>query len=128
LGGKLDAIHGEPLDVGGRVIALETSEPGNRQAVLQIGAVKAVITERRTAFTMVKQFQRLGLNPLEHKIVSVKLGYLFPDLRRIASRALMALSPGAIYAQIEELPFERVVRPIYPLDPDMSWRPIVVWR
>jgi microcystin degradation protein MlrC len=123
LGGKLDTIHGEPLDVSGQVIALETPEPGNRQAVLQIDAVKAVITERRTAFTVVKQFQRLGLNLLEHKIVSVKLGYLFPDLRRIAPRALMALSPGAIYARIEELPFERVARPIHPLDPDMTWRP-----
>jgi microcystin degradation protein MlrC len=40
----------------------------------------------------------------------------------------MAQSPGAIYARIEELPFERVARPIYPLDPDVTWRPIVVCR
>lgn len=123
LGGKLDPVHGQPLDVSGQVIALETPEPGNRQAVVQVGGVKAVVTGRRMAFTTVAQFQRLGLEPLAHKIVSVKLGYLFPDLQRIASRAWMALSPGAIDPLVERLPFRRVARPVYPLDPGMAWDP-----
>lgn len=123
LGGKLDHEQGKPLDICGRVVALASPETGNRQAVVQVDGVKAVITERRAAFISVEQFQRLGLEPLDHKIVSVKLGYLFPDLARIAPKALMALSPGAVYAVIEELLFERVTRPVYPLDMDMAWRP-----
>jgi microcystin degradation protein MlrC len=35
----------------------------------------------------------------------------------------MALTPGSAYQLIEDLPYKKVRRPIYPLDPDMRWAP-----
>src|SRR2546421_5368329 len=39
-----------------------------------------------------RRFRVAGLNPLEHKLVVVKLGYLFPELRAIAPREILTLS------------------------------------
>ena len=126
LGGKLDTVHAQPLPVTGTVLFLdEAADRQQRQAVLQIDGVKAIITERRTPFHYIADFQRLGIEPLAHKIVVVKVGYLVPDLKAAAPLALMALSPGAVDQAIERLPFKRIQRPIYPLDADMSWEPVV---
>lgn len=121
LGGKLDSLHGQPLTVDGSVLTVAAPQPNNRHAVILVDSVKVIVTERRTAFTSLAQFTQLGINPLAHKIVCLKLGYLFSDFQRIAPKAIMALSPGAVDAVIEELPFKRIQRPMYPFDPDMHW-------
>jgi microcystin degradation protein MlrC len=124
LGGKLDTIHVQPLPVTAEVIFLDDAEDRNqRQAVLQVKGVTVIVTERRTPFHYIADFQRLGIEPLDHKIVVVKIGYLVPDLKAAAPLSLMALSPGAVDQAIERLPFERIQRPIYPLDPVMKWEP-----
>jgi microcystin degradation protein MlrC len=127
LGGKLDPLHGRPLPVTGRVIHLkEQDEVGGAVAVLQSGGVKVIITERRKPFHYIAEFEKLGINPLAHKIVVIKIGYLVPDLKRAAPKALLALSPGAVNQDIPNLPFQRIQRPMYPLDPDMVWLPDVI--
>jgi microcystin degradation protein MlrC len=125
VGGKLDPVHGRPLPVTGTVLHLAKADPvGGDIAVIQVDNVKVIVTERRKPFHYIADFEKLGLDPLAHKIVVVKIGYLVPDLKRAAPRALLALSPGAVDQAIERLPFKRVRRPIYPLDPDMAWQPV----
>jgi microcystin degradation protein MlrC len=121
LGGKLDPRTSQPLPVQGRVLSITPSQ--NTEVVVQIGGVKVIVTERRRPYHFIADFQRLGLEPLDHKIVVVKIGYLEPDLKRAAPLALLALSPGAVDQAIERLPFQRIGRPIYPLDKDMTWQP-----
>jgi microcystin degradation protein MlrC len=123
LGGKLDTRHGTPLNVTGTVINLLDAEPNNRQVVVDIAGIKTVLTERRTAFTTVTQFDALGLDLTQHRIIGIKLGYLFPELRPVAHRAFLALSPGAINPAVEQIPYRHLKRPIYPLDPAMRWQP-----
>jgi microcystin degradation protein MlrC len=106
----------------GRVIHLTEQAPvGGDIAVLQSGGVKVIITQRRKPFHFIAEFEKLGIDPLAHKIVVVKIGYLVPDLKRAAPKALLALSPGAVNQDIVSLPFQRVKRPMYPLDADMAW-------
>lgn len=124
LGGKLDPITSQPLPVKGVVkFLLETDEVNERQAVVQIGGVQAIVTQRRRPFHYIADFTKLGIDPHEHKIVVVKVGYLVPELKAAAAKALLALSPGAVDQAIERLPFKRIMRPIYPLDKDMTWSP-----
>ena len=124
VGGKLDTAHGRPLPVHGRVRALIEDDGNNgRQTVLDVGKVTVILTERRCAFMAVADFEQAGVDPLAHKIVVVKLGYLFPDLLRVAPKALMALSPGAADQDLERLPYRRIVRPMYPLDREFNWSP-----
>ncbi len=120
LGGKLDPLHGTPLEVEGKILALARPEPGNLHAAVQVGGVAVVITAQRTAFTTAAQFEALGIDPSAQEIVVVKLGYLFPELQRVARTSLLAFSPGAIDPLVERLPYQRVRRPIYPLDREMA--------
>lgn len=124
LGGKLDPIHGRPLAVSGQVqhIVPGQGETGD-QAVVRSGNVTVILTERRKAFTSVADFSAVGIDPLAYKIVVVKLGYLFPDLLRVAPRAYMALSPGASDLALERLPYQHIARPMFPLDKDFRWAP-----
>lgn len=121
LGGKLDPHTSQPLATEGRVLQIVPSQ--NTEVVVEIGGVKTIVTERRRPYHFIADFQRLGLEPLAHKIVVVKIGYLEPDLKRAAPLALLALSPGAVDQDIERLAFQRIQRPIYPLDKDMTWTP-----
>jgi microcystin degradation protein MlrC len=119
LGGKLDPITCRPLPVRGVVRHLAPSE--NTEAVLQIGGIHVVVTAKRRPYHFVADIRRLGVDPLAHKIVVIKIGYLEPDLKRHAPRAYLALTPGAVDQAIERLPFERVRRPLFPLDAEMEW-------
>lgn len=123
LGGKLDPIHGKPLPVTGVVRKLHERGASGRQVILVIDYVDLILTERRLAFTTLAQFTELDIDPLNYRIVCLKLGYLFPDFQRIAPRAIMALSPGAVNALPENLPFHNIQRPMFPFDPDMTWSP-----
>ncbi len=124
LGGKLDPIHGLPLSVSGRVTFLAEDDPvGGQIAVLQIKNVKVIITERRKPFHFIAEFERLEIDPLAHKFVVVKIGYLVPDLKRAAPKAFLALSPGAVNQDTARLPYRRIKRPMFPVDPEMAWVP-----
>ncbi|MBI3960508.1 MAG: M81 family metallopeptidase [Chloroflexi bacterium] len=123
VGGKLDRRHGPPLPVAGHVERLVMGDPETgSQAVVRVGGVRLILTERRKAFTELADFAAVGIDPRAHKIVVVKLGYLFPELARTAALALLALSPGVSDLELTRLPYRRVRRPIYPLDPQMEWQ------
>lgn len=121
LGGKLDPVHGRPLELRGVVERIRRSDPvGGDIAVLRVGSVRIIITSRRKPFHHIADFSALGIDPSEEKIVMVKIGYLEPELRGAARHALLALTPGAVNQDIPSLTYRRVVRPIYPLDPELA--------
>jgi len=117
LGGKLDTNF-EPLKV--KAVVGHVSDD-RREAVVRIGGIKVIIADNRRAYTRLQQFKDLGFDPLAFSVVVIKLGYLFPELRDIAPRHIMALSPGFSNEVIEELPFHSVQRPIFPLDRDFDF-------
>lgn len=124
LGGKLDPIRSKPLPVKGTVkFLLDTDDLRERQAVVQIGGVLVIVAQRRRPFHYIADFEKLGINIYEHKMVIVKVGYLVPELKAAAAKALLALSPGAVDQDIERLPFKRIEHPKYPLDKDFTWSP-----
>ncbi|MCC6804806.1 MAG: M81 family metallopeptidase [Anaerolineae bacterium] len=124
LGGKLDPVTSKPLPVKGTVkFLLETDEMSERQAVVQVGGVLVIVAQRRRPFHYISDFQKLGIEPSEHKLIVVKVGYLVPELKAAAAKAFLALSPGAVDQDIERLPFQRMTRPMYPLDKGMTWTP-----
>lgn len=133
IGGKLDYRHSQPLRATGSVkfileqpwkhYSMSVESDTNHQVVLQVGGVQVILTEKRTPFHHVAQFQALQIEPAQHQIVAVKVGYLVPELKALAKRAYLALTPGAVNQAITELPFERLKRPFFPLDPDMRWQP-----
>jgi microcystin degradation protein MlrC len=68
-----------------------------------------------------RHFYSMALDPADYKIVVVKLGCLFPELRDYAPAHIMAFSPGFGDQRLDRLPYRRLRRPIYPLDHDVVW-------
>lgn len=123
VGGKIDSVNCEPLPISGKVIRLGNASPAFKQmtATVRVEGVLLVLLSDHAAFTDPSHFEAVEIDPLAHKIVVVKEGYLFQGLRDIAPRSIMALTPGFAYQLVENLAYENVRRPIYPLDPDMTW-------
>ena len=123
IGGKLDQANGTPLTVSATVEHLAYDQPGAlvSSALVRVDGVRIILTRERRAFTDRATIAAAGIDPMVQQIVVVKLGYLFPDLYDHAPRTIMALSAGATDLRLTELPYERVQRPIFPLDPDYEW-------
>lgn len=124
LGGRKDTVFGYPLtlDVTVESMTSDSLLSTNRGAVLvKSGGVHIAIVNSRRSYTELCDFKDLGLNPLDFKIVVVKLGYLYPELRDIAPVHLMALTSGFCNLDMRTLPFQHIHRPSYPLDLNMEW-------
>jgi microcystin degradation protein MlrC len=116
----VSALVKVPLAVRGDVLRLV---PPDRPAlaVVRSAGVTLVLTAERRAFTTLSAFREAGIDPAAHRVVVVKLGYLFPDLRRVAARSILVLTPGWTDLRVEALPYARVPRPVYPLDRGTDW-------
>ncbi len=122
LGGKLDSRNSQPISVRG-VVEFIRADEANPQVVLKIGGIRVLLSAQRTSFQRRQQFLDLGITPEQQSIIVVKIGYLVPELKAMARRSYLALSPGAVNQDILSLPFQRIQRPCYPFDPDMHWKP-----
>ncbi|WP_298652756.1 M81 family metallopeptidase [uncultured Proteiniphilum sp.] len=127
VGGKLDAMAGAevdnrfapPIRIQGEVTAIKEDD-ANSEVVVKSGNIYTIVTEKRNAYHYEKNFTDLGLNPREADIMVVKIGYLVPELYDMRGDWVMALTPGGVDQDLVRLPYKRVQRPIYPLDPDMD--------
>jgi microcystin degradation protein MlrC len=128
LGARWDSTHAGPIAVQGVVEHLfegNLERGDSPMATVNINGVRVIVTGLRKAMTTLDDFRRAGVDPLRHKIVVVKLGYLMPELRDAAPREIMVLTPGYSDMQLERLPYRFATRPIFPLDRDFAWRPQV---
>ena len=123
VGGKIDYIYSKPLSIKGTILRLHKGVFNNdkTEVVLEVEGITLVLLSSHRAFTDPSHFQAVEIAPLAYKIVVVKEGYLFQGLRDIAPRAIMALTPGFANQILENLDYQKVRRPIFPLDPDMKW-------
>jgi microcystin degradation protein MlrC len=113
IGATIEKRYGPPLMAQAEVIRLI---PQHGMAVIKINDIEVILTDGPIAFIEPGQFEACGIKPLERKIVVTKMGYLFPELTKIAPRYIMLLTPGAGDMRIEKLTYSRIRRPIFPLD------------
>jgi microcystin degradation protein MlrC len=121
IGAEQRSLSCEPFTVQAVVEGLGADE--GEWARLRIQGVTATFHTRRVGITTRRQFTQMGIDPQVHAIYVVKLGYLFPELAEIASRHILLLSPGVAGLDFPSQKWARVPRPIYPLDPNMTWNP-----
>jgi microcystin degradation protein MlrC len=126
IGGSLDPQASTPVDVTAKVIFLaKTDRLPERQAVIEVDGVTAVLTARRRPFHEIVDFTSLGLDPKAFRIVVVKAGYLVPAIAAIANPNLMALTDGAVNQDIPRLSNRHRV-PSYPWVSDLKWTPATI--
>jgi len=91
-----------------------------RSLTISFGNVDAIFTEKRSAFIEKGNFDKANVDLMQYRIVVVKLGYLFEELKPYADRELFALSDGASCVELARLGLQRIERPMYPLE-DFEW-------
>jgi len=112
LGGKLDQRNAEPIAVSAIVESLPEG-----MAIVRIAGLTVVVCATRRPFLSLSAFDATGLDPFAFHTVVLKQGYLAPDFRTKAVATFIALSPGFTDQRLNQLPYTRIRRPIYPLDP-----------
>ena len=95
-----------------------TGEYAGRSATIDCGDFTVVVTENRTPFTREDIFESIDLDPRQFQTVVVKLGYLFPDLAKMAEKSILAFTPGSSAERTEDLGLEKIRRPMFPFDDD----------
>ena len=133
LGGKVDPRFGEPIVVEGRVeritdgcFTLEgpmlkgTPIDLGPSVVLRVGGVHVVIANARYQAYDLQFFRHAGIEPAERAVLAVKSAHHFrAAYAPIASRIVVVDEGGGLTSRnYEELPYERLRRPVYPLDLD----------
>ncbi|MDR3250100.1 MAG: M81 family metallopeptidase [Tannerella sp.] len=119
-GAEIDNRFAPPVRLSGKVTSVYLDNPDNREVVVKIGNIYAIVTEKRKGFHYVREFEKHGLDPKQADIVVVKLGYLVPELFDIQADWMMALTLGGVNQDLPSLPYKRILRPMFPFDKDMA--------
>jgi microcystin degradation protein MlrC len=137
VGGKLDPAHSQPITVTGRVHLISDGRWASRargyntgienqmgtSVVLEVGLVHILIAERPAMTVDPALFRSHGIDPVHYKIVVVKSPTGFrAEYEPIAARIFVVDTPGVSTAKLHDLPWQRVSRPIYPLDRKLQYK------
>lgn len=136
VGGKTIPLHGDPVPLTGYV---KTISDGNfvhkgpmargvrsslgRTAVIRVGGVEIILTERRFQPLDAEVLRSVGIEPRDRKLIALKSAVHFrADYTPIAHEILEADTPGVHSADLFSYDYQKVRRPIYPLDTDVEFR------
>jgi microcystin degradation protein MlrC len=125
VGGNWDTQNGRKIPLRVRVEAVVRDfGPFHADLVLVSHRnLRITLSSKHIGFGDEELLPALGVNAADYCLVVVKLGYLEPCFRSIAARAIMATSRGCSNEVLETIPYQKVRRPLYPLDRDMAWGP-----
>jgi len=133
LGGKIDALHGTAFRVTGVVRLLSDGRFINkgpmgtgaetdmgRTAVLRIGGVDVIVTEKRLQPTDLELYRSLGIEPTEKRFIVVKSSVHYRAAHEPIAKEVIELdTPGLTSPRLAGFGFKKIRRPIFPLDLEM---------
>ncbi|MBX3012874.1 MAG: M81 family metallopeptidase [Caldilineaceae bacterium] len=133
LGGKLATAFHQPVPVtakvmrigGGRieaeVIGMESFDMG-RAVLLEAGAIKIVVSEHEgIGGNHPIVYRHFGLEPATAKMVVMKTASNFQYYAEMTSTIIRVDTVGPTMSHLEQFPWQHVPRPIYPLDPAVTF-------
>ena len=119
-GGRIDGREPGPVELDGTLEAVADDPDGGTCVSVRIGGLSVFLTSRRMQYRLLASYQRLGVDVAGADIVTVKIGYLEPELFDAAGDWRLALTPGGVDQHLARLPYQKVVRPVFPLDRDFT--------
>lgn len=136
LGGDAATEFFTPLEVtgvvstlGGGVIRItdgHQNEVDLGQAVIfDVGPITLMITELRgLAGNLPQLYEAMGVNPRDYHMAVLKTASNFQYFAPITSRVVRADTRGPGQSDVFTLPWKRIPRPMYPLEPVEDWRAV----
>jgi len=138
LGGKLDmpalGLKGKPREVSGKVKRLADGDYRNEgpmargeavsmgpSAVLDTGRCEIAVISRHTEPHDLGSFRALGIDPAKKRYVMLKSRVHWrAGLGPLAKAIVECAGTGVCTSDYSQLKFERVRRPVFPLDPNAT--------
>ena len=135
VGGKTDTQHGAPVALTGYVKTLSDGRftlkgpmgrgtMGNmgRTAVIQVGGVEIILTERRIQPYDAEVLRSVGIEPQTRQLIALKSAVHFrADYTPIAHQILDVDTPGVHSPNLFNYDYQKLRRPIYPLDSTVTY-------
>jgi len=144
VGGKTDVWHGQPVRVQGRVEHISDGrfvQKGTWMTVremnmgtsvvldCQAGGVRLLLTERKMVPFDAEQLRSQSLVPEAAHIIVAKSAIAWKAAYGDMARLVVPVdTPGLCTTHLERFTYNKLRRPIYPLDPDMQWTPEIDQR
>lgn len=133
LGGRIDGIHGEPINITGLVKIISDGKyirkgpmsPGSesnmgRTVVLRVSGIDIIVTSRRHYMTDLQGYRSLDIEPKDKKFIVIKgFTHFIASHKPIAKEIIFLDTPGLTTQRLASLPFKKLRRPIFPLDVEM---------
>ncbi|HLI51295.1 MAG TPA: MlrC C-terminal domain-containing protein, partial [Thermomicrobiaceae bacterium] len=140
VGGKHDSLHGEPVHIEGKVRLIHegrfqmagpmgagTWASRGRTVVVEIngpGGIEVQLTDLRGHPNDLNFFRAFGIEPTQRRILVLKSAAHFrAAFEPIATKVIEVDAPGISSPKLDTFPYERLARPVYPLDQDATWKP-----
>lgn len=122
-------VTGTVRKVGGGVVKITAGPHGavdlGVAVLFEVGPAMLMITELRgLAGNLPELYQAMGIDPRRYRIAVLKTASNFQYFSAISSRVIRADTPGPGQSDVFTLPWKRIPRPIYPLDPVDDWRAV----
>ena len=136
VGGERDTSFCEPLSVSGEVLCItegpiaDDAGAGSDSTIqtgtivcLGIDNVRLVLSERVILGPQPSLFRKVGIEPFDARVVTLKTGIGFKmTYGHVAKAVIRADCPGAQSYNLSNYAYKQVQRPMYPLDDDFQWQ------
>lgn len=91
--------------------------------VFQVGPVTLLVSEYRgVAGNLPDVYEFMGIDPRQYKMAVLKTASNFQYFAALTSQVIRVDTTGPGQSDVFGLPWERLPRPVYPLDPMTEWR------
>ncbi len=91
--------------------------------VFQVGPVTLLVSELRgVAGNLPEVYEWMGIDPAQYKMAVLKTASNFQYFAPISSQVIRVDTSGPGQSDVFGLPWSRIPRPMYPLDPIDDWR------
>jgi microcystin degradation protein MlrC len=134
VGGKSDPIYGPPVEIRGVVRALVDGVFVNRAwggywdgvtsdmgltARIDMGGITVLVSSERYSPNNIMHAKSVGVYPEDYAMSLCKGGLAFREAYKppVANSYIQADTPGYSSSNVQQFPYEKLSRPIYPLDP-----------
>jgi microcystin degradation protein MlrC len=137
VGGKADSMHGEPLSIDGKILAIvdgryeeaKASHGGFRfyddgpSALIKTDdGFTLLVTTFPAMSSSLEQFRAVGVDPVNEKIMVVKgVHSPRPAYEPIAAKMIWLATPGASSADLSTFAYKHRRTPMYPFELDTKW-------
>ncbi|RLA01126.1 MAG: microcystin LR degradation protein MlrC-like protein [Gammaproteobacteria bacterium] len=123
IGGKVCPESGDPIDVDATIITIDKGKksnpllPEDPKVVIRVKGIDIIVNSIREQVIETSVFTDLGIELSKKNMVVVKSSQHFYDqFAPIAAKVLYCDTPGVLCKDLSKLDFQRLPRPIWPLD------------